>query len=237
MSKFEYHSPESRGTTNQGWLHSRHVFSYGNYYNPDRMHFGVLRVINEDMIAPAMGYGMHPHSNMEIVTIILDGKMLIKDNFNNEFSVEKGDVWTLSAGTGIFHSELNQSRNNTLKLLQIRLLPKTTNVKPRFSKQSFIFEPNNFTEIVSPKLNGCLWLYQDAWLYFARFDTNQSIPYKLKKQQKNGVYIYILSGKIVINNTELTKGSGMGITETSAVDIFCTAHTEFLLLEIPMKNI
>lgn len=236
MSIFEYHSSESRGTTNQGWLHSRHVFSYGNYYNAQRMHFGVLRVINEDLIAPSMGCGMHPHSNMEIVSLVLEGEMEVKDNVNNEFTVRKGDVLAMSAGTGIFHSEYNKSRDCALKIVQLRLLPKTPNVKPRFSKQSFTFEPNKLTEIVSPRLNGCLWLYQDAWIHLARLDAKKSLKYEMKNSQKNGIYIYILSGTIEVENTELIKGSGMGIRETAAIEINCTTEAEFLLMEIPLKN-
>lgn len=237
MSNIVYHSPESRGTTNQGWLHCRHVFSYGNYYNAERMHYGALRVINEDMIAPSSGFGMHPHTNMEMITIVREGEIEYKDNLNNVVKGKKGDIMAISAGTGIFHSEYNHSKDNSLKILQLWLLPKTQNVKPRISLQNFNFEHNALTKIVSPEMNGCLWIHQDVWIYYGLFGDNKTYTYELKNPLKNSVYIYMLSGKIEAENTEITQGSGLGISKIRETKILCTTGTEFLLLEVPDKSI
>jgi len=161
MSKTILHTAESRGTTNLGWLHSRHSFSFGDYYDPERIHFGALRVINDDMIAPGQGYGMHPHSNMEIITIPLEGELEYKDDMNNGSVIGKGDVQVMGAGTGVFHSEVNRNKDRSVSFLQIWVVPKVQKAKPHYEQRYYRTNINELTEILSPDLHEQhLWLFR-----------------------------------------------------------------------------
>lgn len=236
MSKLILHTAESRGTTNQGWLHSRHTFSFGDYYNKERIHFGELRVINDDMLAPGKGFGMHPHSNMEIITIPLEGELEYKDDLNNTATIGKGEVQVISGGTGIFHSEGNRNKDKSVRFIQMWIVPKIQKVKPRNAHGTYELINNDITEIVSPALsNNSLWIYQDAWVFIAKGDSNYTFSYKLKKPEGNGVYFFILQGEVLIEEQLLKARDGLGIWETAEITIELKADSEFLIIEVPMK--
>lgn len=236
MAKKILHKSASRGQSNQGWLHSRHTFSFGNYYDSERMHFGVLRVINDDMVAPGKGFGMHPHSNMEIITIPLSGELKHKDDMNHSSVIKKGEVQVMSAGTGLFHSEMNQNTDRSVSFLQIWILPKVQKVIPRYQQKEFQLIPNDFTRIISPTENDVsLSIYQDAWLYMANSSKGNIQTYTLKQPNKNGVYIFLIEGEIKIDGEVLSNRDGIGFWETNHIEILAKENSEFLLIEIPME--
>lgn len=230
------HKSASRGLSNLGWLHSRHTFSFGDYYDPARTHFGVLRVINDDMVAPGKGFGTHPHSNMEIITIPLSGELKHKDDMNHSSVIKKGEVQVMSAGTGLFHSEMNQNTDRSVSFLQIWILPKVQKAIPRYQQKEFQLTPNELTSIISPTLNADkLWIHQDAWLYLANFDKGNVKSYTLKQPKKNGVYIFIIEGEIEIDGEVISVRDGIGLWETNEIEILARENSEFLLIEVPME--
>lgn len=236
MSKSVLHSSESRGTSNKGWYLSRHTFSYGDYYNPDRIHFGELRVINDDMLAPGKSLGMHPHSNMEIVTIPLEGDLDYKDDQNKGSVVGEGEIHVVSAGTGIFHSESNKNKDRSAKYLQLWFVPKVQKVKPRFDQESYTVNDNDLTEILSPNIDdNRVWIYQDAWIYMGKAQAGIQLDYFVKKADKNGVYVFVIKGEVEVNEQPLKSRDGYGIWEVSEVHITATVDSEFLLIEVPLK--
>ena len=235
MSNRILHKSSTRGLSNHGWLHSRHTFSFGDYYDPGRTHFGVLRVINDDMVAPGKGFGTHPHSNMEIITIPLSGELKHKDDMNHSSVIKKGDVQVMSAGTGLFHSEMNQNTDRSVSFLQIWILPKVQKVKPRYQQKDFQLIPNDFTLIISPNSNDDnLWIYQDAWIHLADFSKGNTRQYKLNQPLKNGVYIFVIEGEIEIEAEVLSARDGIGFWETNEIEILAKEKSEFLLIEVPM---
>ena len=236
MTKKVLHKSASRGQSNHGWLHSRHTFSFGNYYDSERMHFGVLRAINDDMVAPGKGFGMHPHNNIEIITIPLSGELKHKDDMNNGSVIKKGEVQVMSAGTGLFHSETNQNTDRSASFLQIWILPKVQKVKPRYQQKEFQLIPNDFTQIISPTVNDdSLSIYQDAWLYMANSCKGNIQTYTLKQPQKNGIYIFLIEGEIEIDGEVLSARDGFGFWEINDIEILAKENSEFLLIEIPME--
>ena len=237
MSKTILHTAESRGTTNLGWLHSRHSFSFGDYYDPERIHFGALRVINDDMIAPGQGYGMHPHSNMEIITIPLEGELEYKDDMNNGSVIGKGDVQVMGAGTGVFHSEVNRNKDRSVSFLQIWVVPKVQKAKPHYEQRYYRTNINELTEILSPDLHEQhLWLFQDIWFYMGKMQTGQSLDYLLKKPNLNGVYIFVIQGEMIVNEQLLKQRDGYGLWEISTIRFTAKTECEFLVMEVPMKT-
>lgn len=235
MSNRILHKSSTRGLSNHGWLHSRHTFSFGDYNDPGRTHFGVLRVINDDMVAPGKGFGTHPHSNMEIITIPLSGELKHKDDMNHSSVIKKGDVQVMSAGTGLFHSEMNQNTDRSVSFLQIWILPKVQKVKPRYQQKDFQLIPNDFTLIISPNSNDDnLWIYQDAWIHLADFSKGNTRQYKLNQPLKNGVYIFVIEGEIEIEAEILSARDGIGFWETNEIEILAKEKSEFLLIEVPM---
>lgn len=235
MSNRILHKSSTRGLSNHGWLHSRHTFSFGDYYDPGRTHFGVLRVINDDMVAPGKGFGTHPHSNMEIITIPLSGELKHKDDMNHSSVIKKGEVQVMSAGTGLFHSEMNQNTDRSVSFLQIWILPKVQKVKPRYQQKDFQLIPNDFTLIISPNSNDDnLWIYQDAWIHLADFSKGNTRQYKLNQPLKNGVYIFVIEGEIEIEAEILSARDGIGFWETNEIEILAKEKSEFLLIEVPM---
>ena len=238
MSKLIIHRSNTRGHANHGWLDSYHTFSFAQYYNPERMHFGVLRVLNDDIVAGGMGFGTHPHDNMEIISIPLKGDLMHKDNMGNTQIISEGDVQILSAGSGITHSEYNKNQNDKVNFLQIWIYPNKKNVTPRYDQYSFKKEDrkNKLQQVISPsKDDEGIWIHQDAWFHLGNFDNGVTTEYQLKKKG-NGVYIFLLEGSIVIEDNVLQKRDGIGIWETDAIKINATANSEFLIMEIPMNN-
>ncbi|HLF52130.1 pirin family protein [Flavobacterium sp.] len=236
MENTVLHKANTRGNANHGWLNAYHTFSFASYNNPDRNHFGVLRVLNDDTIAAGMGFGEHPHDNMEIITIPLEGDLAHKDSMGNSETIKNGDVQVMSAGTGIRHSEFNPNEDQQTKLLQIWLFPNKRNVEPRYQQITLNPEDrkNKLQQILSPNPEDAgVWIHQDAWFHLGNFDANMEAPYAIKKKG-NGLYVFVLKGDITVNGQELNTRDGFGIWDIDSVNIKATSDAEFLLMEVPM---
>ncbi|MCG8838981.1 pirin family protein [Tenacibaculum dicentrarchi] len=232
------HKAETRGKANHGWLNSHHTFSFANYQNPERMNFGVLRVLNDDIVQAGMGFGTHPHDNMEIISIPLEGDLEHKDSMGNVAIIKKGDVQVMSAGTGLTHSEKNKNSDKEVKFLQIWVFPKEKNVTPRYDQISIkeIAKENEFYQVVSPnKEDQGVWLHQDAWFNLGNFTKGSSAEYKIKKEG-NGVYVFILDGEVEIDGENLSKRDGMGAWNTDSINVKATENARVLLMEVPMNR-
>ena len=230
------HKAATRGHANHGWLNSYHSFSFGGYYEPSRIHFGMLRVLNDDSVAAGMGFGTHPHDNMEIISIPLSGDLKHKDSMGNEAIIKQGDIQVLSAGTGISHSEMNANHDSEVKFLQIWIVPNKKNVQPRYGQITLdeAKMKNNLLQVLSPKENDeGVWIHQDAWFSMGNLEKGFSTEYKLKNNG-NGVYAFVLEGNITINNEQLKKRDGLGITEADVLAITAEDDAKLLLMEIPM---
>ncbi len=236
MKNTVLHKANTRGHANHGWLNAYHSFSFANWYNPERIHFGVLRVLNDDTIAAGMGFGTHPHDNMEIITIPLEGDLAHKDSMGNAATIKTGDVQVMSAGTGIQHSEFNPNPDQQTKLFQIWLFPKVRNVEPRYQQITLDVteQKNNFAQVLSPNADDAgVWIHQDAWFYLSDFDKDFSKTYELKKEG-NGMYVFVISGTITVNGQELETRDGLGITDFKSLEFKASTEAKFLLMEIPM---
>ncbi|MCX6233456.1 MAG: pirin family protein [Bacteroidetes bacterium] len=237
MANTILHKAETRGDANHGWLHSKHTFSFANYHNPERMHFGAMRVLNDDQVAAGMGFGTHPHDNMEIISIPLEGDLEHKDNMGNIAVIKNGDVQVMSAGTGITHSEYNRNKDKPVKFLQIWIFPNKKNVKPRYDQVTLNLNDrhNKLQQIVSPKADDAgVWIHQDAWFHVGRFDKDFSIDYTIKKNG-NGVYAFIIKGDVTIEEINLNERDGLGIWDTYKISIKANSQdVEVLLMEVPM---
>lgn len=230
------HRAATRGFANHGWLKSHHTFSFANYYDPERIHFGALRVLNDDAVKGGMGFGSHPHDNMEIVSIVLDGALEHKDNTGKQEVIRKNDVQLMSAGTGVVHSEFNASKTDDVSFLQIWIFPDEKNVTPRYAQQTFdpAARENALQEIISPERTaGNLWLHQDAWFTLGKFDTGKTVTVK-SKGENIGTYLFMLDGEIEIAGEILNKRDAIGLTEYSEEIIKVNKPAEFLLIDVPM---
>lgn len=239
MTKTIVHKSAGRGDADHGWLHSRHTFSFANYHNPERMHFGSLRVLNDDYVAPGMGFGTHPHNNMEIISIPLEGDLEHKDSMGNVAVIKNGDVQVMSAGTGITHSEYNKNDDKPVKFLQIWVFPNKKNVGPRYDQitPDLNDRHNKFQQIVSPNAGDAgVWIHQDAWFHLGTFDRGFSIDYTIK-QSGNGVYAFVIKGDVTINGTLLNERDGFGIWDTDKFTVTANIQdAEVLLMEVPMNQ-
>lgn len=236
MANTVLHRADTRGHANHGWLDTHHTFSFANYYNPERMHFGVLRVLNDDYVAPGMGFGTHPHDNMEIISIPLEGDLEHKDSMGNTAVIRHGDIQVMSAGTGITHSEYNRNRDKAVKFLQIWVFPNKRSVTPRYDQITLNLadRKNKLQQILSPNPDEeGVWIYQDAWFHLADFDQGFEQEYRLKRNG-NGVYAFILSGDVTVNDQQLHARDGLGVWDTDSITIKADSHAEFLLMEVPM---
>ncbi|MEI6139578.1 MAG: pirin family protein [Mariniphaga sp.] len=237
MSKSILHKAATRGHANHGWLNSFHTFSFANYYDPERVHFGALRVLNDDTVEAGMGFGTHPHDNMEIISIPLEGDLEHKDSMGNVSVIKHGDIQVMSAGTGIRHSEYNKNKERRVKFLQIWVFPNQKNVTPRYDQITLNLEDrhNQFQQILSPDPNDAgVWIHQNAWFHLSKFDKHVSKEYILKASG-NGVYAFILSGNVTINGQELQTRDGFGIWDVDKLTITADSEAEFLLMEVPME--
>jgi redox-sensitive bicupin YhaK (pirin superfamily) len=237
MANIIYHPEDSRGSADHGWLKAKHTFSFASYYNPERIHFGMLRVLNDDLIAAGVGFPTHPHDNMEIITIPLKGAIAHKDSMGNSSVIHKGEIQVMSAGTGIQHSEYNFSDSEILQLLQIWIFPNKKNVEPRYQQLSINQEATNqLQQILSPHSEDTgVWIHQNAWFHIGKFNTPQTIDYSIKKEG-NGVYVFVIEGGVLIENQELSERDGLGISKTNQFSIeIISEQTEILLMEIPMN--
>ena len=232
------HKANERGHANHGWLNAYHSFSFANWYNPEKVQFGMLRVLNDDTIAAGMGFGTHPHDNMEIITIPLEGDLAHKDSMGNGTTIKSGDIQVMSAGTGIQHSEFNPNHNHHTKLFQIWLFPKYRNVEPRYQQITLdkSLEKNDFAQILSPNPDDAgVWIHQDAWFYLSDFDADFSKKLSLKKEG-NGFYIMNIEGEIEVNGEKLERRDAVGIWETNEIEIKANTAAKFLVMEIPMEQ-
>jgi redox-sensitive bicupin YhaK (pirin superfamily) len=237
MENIILHKADTRGHANHGWLDSHHSFSFANYYNPDRMHFGALRVLNDDRVDPGMGFGTHPHDNMEIISIPLEGDLEHKDSMGNTTVIKNGDIQVMSAGTGIQHSEYNKNKDQLTKFLQIWVFPNKRNVTPRYDQITLNTSDrlNKLQQILSPNEDDeGVWIHQDAWFHLGKFDSSFNIEYPLKKKG-NGVYSFVLKGDFTINNQTLNQRDGLGIWDIETLNITSNSQdSEILLMEVPM---
>lgn len=237
-AKTVLHPANTRGHANHGWLNANHSFSFAGYYNPERMHFGVLRVLNDDIIEAGQGFPTHPHDNMEIITIPLEGALEHKDTLGSHGVIESGDVQVMSAGTGIQHSEFNHNKDQRLNLLQIWVFPNKRNVTPRYDQISMgvTERENKLQQIVSPNPddNG-VWIHQNAWFNIGRFDAGKGTTYQLHAPDTNGVYAFLISGRVTLNGQELGPRDAMGVWDTDSISFTADERAEILLLEVPME--
>jgi redox-sensitive bicupin YhaK (pirin superfamily) len=237
MKNTVLHKANERGHADHGWLNAYHSFSFANWYNADKVQFGVLRVLNDDTVAPGMGFGMHPHDNMEIITIPLEGDLAHKDSMGNAETIKFGDVQVMSAGTGIRHSEFNPNADKRTKLLQIWLFPNKRDVEPRYQQITLDVNDrkNKLQQILSPNPEDeGVWIHQDAWFHLGKFDKGLTENYTVKREG-NGVYAFVISGTVIINSQALETRDALGITNTEKLEITATSDAEILLMDIPMQ--
>ena len=232
-----YHAADSRGDANHGWLKSKHTFSFANYHNPERMGFGALRVINDDFVIAGQGFGKHSHRDMEIISIPLSGKLGHGDNIGNNGIIETGEIQVMSAGTGITHSEMNADNHEAVSFLQIWVIPNKMNAEPRYQqiRMDELMKPNAFNQILSPNSDDAgVWIHQDAWFSMGDFDKGVTETYQLKNPN-NGVYIFVISGKVVINGNTLDTRDGLGVWDTKNFTMDVLDGAKVLLMEVPIN--
>ncbi|HEY8934813.1 MAG TPA: pirin family protein [Cyclobacteriaceae bacterium] len=231
------HKAETRGHANHGWLDSHHTFSFANYYDPTRLQFGALRVLNDDIVAAGRGFGTHPHDNMEIVSIPLKGELEHKDTTGRNEIIKTNDVQIMSAGSGIAHSEFNASKTEPVNFLQIWVFPKVRNIKPLYNQKSFSAadRKDKFQVVVAPEENSnAVFINQDAWFSLGNLTAGTTLDYAVKKNG-NGVYIFVLEGNVSIENQQLNKRDGFGVWETDKLSFKAESNAEVLLIEVPMS--
>ncbi len=237
MENFVLHRADTRGLADFGWLKSYHTFSFSSYYNPDRMNFGVLRVLNDDTVAPGMGFGKHPHSDMEIISIPLEGDLQHQDSMGNQTVIRKGDIQVMSAGMGVEHSEYNHNKDKEVKFLQIWVIPNKRGVKPRYDQITLREEDrqNKFQQILSPNPDDeGVWVNQEAWFHLGKLDSGTQIVHDLNKKG-NGIYAFVLEGSAKIKGQQLDRRDGFGIWDVEKIEIEVTSDAEILLMEVPMN--
>lgn len=234
--KTVFHAADSRGDAEYGWLKSRHTFSFAEYYDPQRMGFGVLRVINDDCVQGGMGFGRHPHQDMEIISLPLSGDLAHKDSMGNGSIIKNGDIQVMSAGTGITHSEMNANADKPVKFLQIWVLTRKNGIKPRYQQVTIADQAklNDFQQILSPNADDDgVWIHQDAWFSLANFDKDTSRYYQIKKSG-NGVYVFVIKGSANIGDRQLGERDGLGIWDADGFELTATSDAQILLMDVPM---
>ena len=235
--KKTYHPAASRGHADHGWLQAKHSFSFANFLDRERMQFGALRVLNDDLIAAEKGFGMHPHDNMEIITIPLEGALEHKDSMGNVGVINTDEIQVMSAGTGVYHSEYNPSNDAPTQLLQLWIFPNKQGVAPRYDQQSIgdLKVSNKLYSVISPNPEDQgMWIHQDAWLSLGDFDRTTDLTYTIHKEG-NGVYAFLISGNASIATQELNSRDALGIWETDTFDISVKANSKLLLIEVPIN--
>jgi redox-sensitive bicupin YhaK (pirin superfamily) len=235
--KKTFHTSGTRGEANHGWLDAKHSFSFAQFFNPERIQFGALRVLNDDVIAPGMGFGTHPHNNMEIITIPLEGALEHKDSMDNIGVVAADEIQVMSAGTGVSHSEYNKNKDQPLNLLQLWVLPNQQNVAPRYDQKNIksLKKTNALYPVITPNHDAAgMWIHQDAWFHLGDFNQKTTVPYSLHKQG-NGVYAFMIEGRASIEGESLEKRDALGVWETESFSITAEENSRILLVEVPMK--
>jgi redox-sensitive bicupin YhaK (pirin superfamily) len=238
MTNSRFHKADTRGHANLNWLNSYHTFSFSNYYDPDRMNFGAIRVLNDDTVTKGMGFGTHSHENMEIISIPLSGDLEHKDSMGNSTVIRSGDIQVMSAGSGIKHSEYNHSKDSVVKFLQIWVIPNQKNVTPRYDQMTLnpIDSKNKLQQILSPNPDDeGVWIHQDAWFHLGSFDNNFETTYTVKKEG-NGVYFFVINGSFTVNDQTLDTRDGLGIWDVNQFEIKSNSEeSKVLIMEVPMK--
>jgi len=229
------HKANSRGHSQNDWLDSYHTFSFDQYYDPKRMHFGALRVLNDDHINAGNGFGIHPHKNMEIITIPLKGELRHGDSKNNSSVIAPGDIQTMSAGSGIYHSEVNASNDEAVELLQIWVMPEKLNTLPTYQDYDIrsLLRKNELTLIVSPNGDAPASLLQQTWFSIGKIEAGRRLEYKLHNANY-GVYVFVIEGKVEVGKTMLFRRDAMGVYDTEKIDIEVQKDSHILLIEVPM---
>ncbi len=238
MKNMVLHKANTRGGADHGWLKARHTFSFANYYNPERVQFGVLRVLNDDIIAGGMGFGTHPHDNMEIITIPIHGELAHKDSMGNAEVIREGEVQVMSAGTGIQHSEFNNFKDKAINTLQIWVFPNKRNVKPRYDSYVMNVQKmqNNWLQVLSPNPDDeGVWIHQNAWFHLGEFAKGKQSTYNIKSAN-NGLYIFVIHGKVQVNGINLEERDGLGVWDTEKFSFnVLDDKTRILLMDVPMR--
>jgi len=237
MAKYTIHKAASRGYADHDWLKSYHTFSFAGYFNPERVNFGSLRVLNDDYVAAGRGFGAHPHQNMEIISIPLEGKLAHKDSTGSEGIIQKGEIQFMSAGTGVTHSEMNGSATEAVKFLQIWIVPNKMNITPRYGQMEYDVNDNEIKTLIQPETaEGTLRLQQNAWFKMAKFDAGKEATITVEDPENNGIYIFLLNGSIEVDGNSMETRDAIGIWETENVTIKTNDKSEFLIIEVPMNQ-
>lgn len=234
---YQLFKSETRGGANHGWLNTKHSYSFANYYDPNRVHFGALRVVNDDIISGGMGFGKHPHDNMEIITIPIKGGISHEDSMGNGSVVEAGDIQVMSAGTGIFHSEMNAYENQEGQFFQIWIIPNKMNVEPRYDQISIrdIAKTNELYQILSPNADDQgVWIHQDAWISMGKYTENKQESYQLKSS-KNGVFFMVIEGEVEFDNQKLERRDVIEIKDTEEFSFLVSENSHIMLIEVPLN--
>ncbi|MGU9940084.1 pirin family protein [Empedobacter brevis] len=234
---YQIFKSESRGGANHGWLNTRHSYSFANYYDPSRIHFGALRVVNDDIITGGMGFGKHPHDNMEIITIPTKGGITHKDSMGTGSIIESGDIQVMSAGTGVFHSEMNAYENQEAHFFQIWIIPNKQNVEPRYQQISIrdVAKTNELYQILSPHVEDQgVWIHQDAWIFLGNYTEEKTDMYNVQKEG-NGIFFMVVEGEIEFDGNKLERRDVIEITDTSDFSFNVSEGTQLMLIEIPMN--
>lgn len=237
MKNSVLHKANTRGSADHGWLKSFHTFSFAGYYDPERIHFGALRVLNDDTVDGGRGFGDHPHDNMEIISIPLEGELQHKDSMGNIAVIKSGEIQAMSAGTGIYHAEYNKNPNEPVKFLQIWIFPNKRDVQPRYDQIKLDIEnqPNTLHQVLSPDPHDAgVWVHQDAWFHMGRFDQGKTATYSLKKEG-NGIYFFVLKGSFKVDGQHLDTRDGFGVWNVRDVRLEANSDAELLIMEVPME--
>ena len=237
--KTVFHPHHSRGHANHGWLNSYHSFSFASYFNAHKMNFGLLRVLNDDTVAPGMGFGTHPHDNMEIISIPLDGDLRHRDSMGNEKTIKEGEIQVMSAGSGVTHSEFNPNKDKEVKFLQIWVIPNKRDVAPRYDEQHLpdLHQKNVLHQVLSPSANDAgVWIHQNAWFHMGRFDVSEVAQYQWKSDNI-GLYAFVLEGGFELGGHQLGRRDALGIWDTNNISLKATSmESRILLIEVPLEN-
>ena len=229
------HRADTRGDANHGWLDTHHTFSFAGYSNPERMHFGVLRVLNDDVVAAGKGFGTHAHDNMEIVSIPLEGDLEHRDSMGNREIIREADVQVMSAGRGVRHSEYNANADRPVKFLQIWMFPNERNVMPRYDQISVDHVDDAWTQVLSPDPDDAgVWVHQNAWWSIGRLGAGHALPYELHAPETNGVYVFVLDGQVELAGEALGPRDGLGVWDAPKLEVSATSPARVLLMEVPM---
>ncbi len=235
--KTVFHPSNSRGYAHHGWLEARHSFSFAGWFHPERIQFGALRVLNDDIIQGGMGFGTHPHDNMEIITIPIEGALEHKDSMGHTATISAGDIQVMSAGTGIHHSEFNKNSDQPINLLQLWIFPNQRQVEPRYQQLEIasLHQKNKCYQLLSPKADDAgVWIYQDAWIYMLDAAPKIDANYQMHKTNQ-GAYVFVISGTVKIGNQILEKRDALGVWDTQGFEIQTLSEAKVLIVEIPME--